>query len=808
MSCPLVLQKEESLWCENTFIESVDANLVDMLLKSPLIKDKDKPQLINIKKKIINGTIQVTYSFGEIKGFARVYSSCSLGPLSKISRHTLAGDEYDDIDIKCCAQSILLHICKINNIKCENLEKYVMNRDNILQELSLKYKVEKDDIKELFNSLTNGGLFKTWCENKFKSQKLPSEFIKNYIDEMKCIRNLIFSLNPLLAELVKKKKEKENKEIYNIEGSVLSYFIQSYERKVLECVYIFLKENEKIINNDCIYCCDGIMIKKIRFYIELLDEISNEVEKKTGFKLQFIKKEMNLSIKDQLIEEMNKINEELNNKDEFNPVLLCSIPSYEQQKEYFEKFVQCVMIPKPLFVYSSLDDGKKVYNLWNESELKTQFKPLKTLEKNGKTISFINKWLDDANRKTFYKCDFMPKNAVDIDNNSKNYNLFRGYNPQILTSYDKSKSEKMLQLFKDLLFELCGGEQESFDYFVKLIANKIQFPEKKVPKAVIFQGKEGTGKSLLIATIANIFGLKYYITSSNPDDFFGPHANGFYQKLIVNMNEVEGKQTFDIQGMIKSAITEDTMQMNEKFQSVQTIGNFSLMIITTNKDVPVNVDSVNGARRWVVYKTTDKFLHKDFDGKFWERTYNYFRTPEFVACLYDYFNNMDVSTWDYKNSPMTEAFKKLCRSVIPNECLFLEKYVEGELYNEIDSYSFDDDDNDDRCEMFNKSKSDEYNEEIRKKGSVLYNMFLIWCKKYGKPENKPTIRSFYSKIENLNIPICRKTSGGSEYMFFKPKDVIDYLISKDWVIGNYEKKEKEEINEEENKNKHNHYFEF
>ena len=34
----------------------------------------------------------------------------------------------------------------------------------------------------------------------------------------------------------------------------------------------------------------------------------------------------------------------------------------------------------------------------------------------------------------------------------------------------------------------------------------------------------------------------HYITSSNPEDFYGNHAEGYYRKLLVNLNEAEGKK--------------------------------------------------------------------------------------------------------------------------------------------------------------------------------------------------------------------------------------------------------------------------
>lgn len=86
-----------------------------------------------------------------------------------------------------------------------------------------------------------------------------------------------------------------------------------------------------------------------------------------------------------------------------------------------------------------------------------------------------------------------------------------------------------------------------------------------MPICFIIKGSQGTGKNVFLDCIGNLINSDYYITSSNPKDFFGDYAEGFYRKLLVNINEVELKDTFDFEGKIKSFITEDTITLNAKF---------------------------------------------------------------------------------------------------------------------------------------------------------------------------------------------------------------------------------------------------
>ena len=62
-------------------------------------------------------------------------------------------------------------------------------------------------------------------------------------------------------------------------------------------------------------------------------------------------------------------------------------------------------------------------------------------------------------------------------------------------------------------------------------------------------------------------------------------------KLLVNLNECEGKDTFDFEGKIKSFITEDIITVNPKNVRPYSIANMARTVITTQKPnfVPIDV---------------------------------------------------------------------------------------------------------------------------------------------------------------------------------------------------------------------------
>ena len=180
---------------------------------------------------------------------------------------------------------------------------------------------------------------------------------------------------------------------------------------------------------------------------------------------------------------------------------------------------------------------------------------------------------------------------------------------------------------------------------------------------------------MILDALGNVLNKRHYITSSNPKDFFGEHSEGFCRKLLVNVNEAEGKDTFNFEGKIQSFITEDTITVNPKNIRPYTIANMARTVITTNKTNPVPVDVKSKDRRYGVYQTTDEYLKKS--SAFWTGLYKHLRNPETMQALYKWFMKIDLTDYDWiKRRPITEAYKEMCNLYSPIEALFFEKFYD------------------------------------------------------------------------------------------------------------------------------------
>jgi hypothetical protein len=200
-----------------------------------------------------------------------------------------------------------------------------------------------------------------------------------------------------------------------------------------------------------------------------------------GFDLVFTQKEMNKDYLAQLegiSKQLNEYQFDENFTATFNTQYFNTLTSYELRKKYFELFVCKVLRPEPLYVYRERDSicsdsDKSTAGLLDctlvESRVKDAFRHLKT-DKNNEGESFIQKWIEDPDIKCFNKFAFQPYNGIARPQEGQVFNLFTGYNTQILTPYEREKQEHILKPFHDLALQLCKGNPVYYNYFINYLA--------------------------------------------------------------------------------------------------------------------------------------------------------------------------------------------------------------------------------------------------------------------------------------------------------------------------------------------------
>ena len=634
--------------------ELVDPSVLNLLINSSLIKKNDdydeKIQLLGYRKLIKNNKVSVLYE--RKKNIGRYIPKKGLGyaNISKETRHSLCVDNYIDIDIVNCHPTILYQILTKNSIRCNNLKKYIDDRNIHLDYVINKYKCTEKQAKKLFIRILYLGSFDNWLIEEKIEVKDKSDFIQNLEKELNQISYLIMNSNKELLDFID--KDKTNKK-----GTITSYFLQEIESQILEQIYLYCKEKKYIINDVCSLCYDGIMLEKKYYNDSLINELNELIKSKFDLDLKFKEKHMNEGYT------IDHIKSTL----EF-------VDDYEEKKYTFEQTKFKLMNP---LNYIENKDDELIFRSKNEFRMAYEnYYYLKTsFDKDGNLISnkkiFVDAWYGDEKIRTYDKIDFLPM-QIAPDNI---YNTFTGYEIDKVTTYN-TIDIKTTNLYKHL-DNLCGNDSNVLTYVINFLSRKLRQPYKNTNTALIFKSVQGVGKDLFFNWFGNkIIGNKYYFNDVNTDTIFGTFNSNLENKIMIVINETSISSTKDQIELIKGCITADKFNINKKgLKSYENKNNTCFIFLTNNKN-PIKIDVDD--RRFVGIECNNTYANNN---EYIKNLINDINDENITRSFYDLLiNNIDSDNYDFTlNRPIT-SFYTDCREInIP----ILYKFLENEIINNL-----------------------------------------------------------------------------------------------------------------------------
>lgn len=619
------------------------------------INDSTFDPLIHLKKmcKDKKSIIHTTYKFSKnLKTYGRLFAnSSSLQNLPREIRNALAEGLYYDIDISNCHPNLLSQYCKIKGIYCEYLNKYVNDRNTILETISKETHIPRDQLKQSFLTILNGG-------NPDIPLNSHTDFINDFKDEINKIHKNLICLNKEEYKKVKLRKE------HNINGSVMNVILCKLEHNILMNSVLFLR---KLGFNIDVLVFDGFMVRKEPnkdLNDNVLKDLSEHIKKITGYDLQFIEKTFNNEI------DLSKYVEPIMEK--------ISDVSYYKDKEEFEK-THLKIIHPPIFITVG-KDGNLEYQ--TEEKLKQSYKHLKStymVNEKVESIRFIDKWIDDEHIRVYDKMVFEPP-PVKVD--MECYNTWRNFKIEEveLPSNFNIETNEYILMYKDFIKNLFDGNEEFINYYDAWCANIIQYPAYRSSIClVLYSLFEGVGKNMSTRTLELCIGENYtFYVSDATNQLFGKHSSVELNRLLIVLNEVKGKDTYSNSDLFKTRITDTKREIEMKGKDTIQIKNYCSYILNTN-----NLKSVNAGdkdRRFCVIPCVNKKINdkKYFDN--YERTINC--NPEAIRCIYEYLKTFDIEKIvpnrifaDDKVRPKSEIYKDLQECNREKEWDFIEDLV-------------------------------------------------------------------------------------------------------------------------------------
>jgi len=646
---------------------------------------------------------ELTYNFGINSAceYGRLYADRSFGQMWSAVKNTVSSDDYVDIDMVNSQATIMWEMAikdlNIDKILLPQFDYYINHRDEYIRKVMRHYDVSKRLAKLLFTSLMNGGTVWGWKQKNNIIKGYDISELDQFAAEALRIKVAFFGKRFDITSKISTSPDLKDVNT-DIEFKIFSRAIKNIEALCLEKLYYRLGcPRYGSLEHD------GMRVRKDLYgeeYGNFLDAYMGAAEdvledKDIGYVVKFDIKHPDVFLP------MAEQTELDGNFELFDEKYFAQLTSYEDKKKYFEVFHFKVITPKPKYYHLcwvNQECEKLELHEWEVADIKAAFgnhtfiEMQETEKENTKgeiikktkpvQVSFVKRWLAKTDIRTYNRIDFIPSNKISSklnyynDTNEISYNSFLGYSLKCNTPIPDN-ADKLLKIWTDLVFELCGANNDFYNLYVNALAHKIQYPDQKSRAGCfIFKSLQGCGKNMSLTPFEILLG-EYYISSSEERNFWGQYADGFYRKILINLNEMQlDKDGGDYEGKIKSFISEEWTLMNQKFKTVRKVKNTALTIMFTNKPKPFAIDFRTGERRLNVAESTNKYL--SYGEEFWTGMNKIFRSDKFIAVFYDFLNKRDLTNVKWKQVK-TPAYMEMGVQFVKPDELFIGDWVEKQL---------------------------------------------------------------------------------------------------------------------------------
>lgn len=345
------------------------------------------------------------------------------------------------------------------------------------------------------------------------------------------------------------------------------------------------------------------------------------------------------------------------------------------------------------------------------------------------TLSCSDAWKRNIN--TFDRVDFLPSFTERIEKDGV-LNLFTSFpcKPIEGTSPDMEIVEWHLQHI------LCAGNAEYWEMMQNWLAHFVQKPGQKIEIMPIFNGEQGSGKSIVFDKLFPLLvSADYYHEIDDMNTLFDKFNADQEKKMICVLNEIGtyGKDHGQ-SGKMKSVMTRKKMKIEHKGMNRYEVSDTCNFILATNKDNPVKIETSN--RRYAPIMVSSAKLG-DLD---------YFTTLD-AAINHDTVSRFlhkwlqrDISKWVKSKIPKTDALMamKLIGYSTPT------RFMLDIASRQIDILEDD---------------------TLRIHSIVMYEYFAQWCGKTGEAVTQQKI--FSADLIKMKVPYGNVSIDGDQKKGFK-----------------------------------------
>jgi len=646
---------------------------LDSLIVNDLIDSQLRKQLVRYRKLVRDdgsATVEYTYGINDFSKSGRYYVRNSLGLQMFPSeiRNYLTEALYHDFDLSNSAPNILLNLLKTNGIVCPDLERYVNDRPAVLAECKKK---KKDVLELLFTSY--------WKKKSDRENALEN------------IHNALYkTLVPALAEqdeykdiMVAAKKKKPE----NAGGSFLSSVYQKIECNTLKCISRFFESKgfaidvlifdgfltPKCFDDDVMEPllreCEEYVFENLQLKITLTEKpIVVDPEWLTKYKIVKPKepKKTGTDEKGDKIELVVKDDEEIcidKAQMMFDVGMMV-----EYQNHYFGK-----VVGEDTVWYCSRKTPSSPWIIRNKTSFLQAYEHMRidTGEKRAMSDpTMLDIWISNPNIRIFNKIVMDPSHVGDVNGN---LNLYRGMKAKLVPEIDMDRVNAILYHLK----VMNNFDEVAFYFTLNWKAHIVQYPWIKTGSALVFNGKQGTGKNTLVEFFGKeIIGQDHYGYCNNIDDLTGQFTSHHALDIFDVCDEIAFSGANKTNNILKSLITQTKQKFEKKGESPFMVDHFSNYVFLSNHDDAVKIEDED--RRYHVKTTSSK--HKG-DTDYFNALYKILEQEGTADHFYTYLMNIDLSGFNVRAIPHSEEKEEMRTWVMSPLEQMVEKFMRGDMPN-------------------------------------------------------------------------------------------------------------------------------
>ena len=283
-----------------TLNERYDSLNAQKLLHSDIIDDEYKGSLKKYLKYGKGSKVEVQYIQNDIgrlnikvKGLKEGETCITQSIMWRECKSALCKKNYVDIDMINAHPVFLENILKDKGLDCPILSYYNNNRDKFFKKMDKKG-LSRDNCKILLMRIFYNGSIASFCkDHKLIPEDIP-EFIYELDKEIKNNTQTLLNTNELLKYRMKA-VENKGADYHNLDGTAMSYYLQTIECRCLMVMLDYLKEKGHRVGA---LIHDGLHLEKVKEceegeegYTELCTKLSQRIKRDTGIDIGVKKKD-------------------------------------------------------------------------------------------------------------------------------------------------------------------------------------------------------------------------------------------------------------------------------------------------------------------------------------------------------------------------------------------------------------------------------------------------------------------------------------------------------------------------------------